>query len=55
MSYVLVAVAALLVFGSHAAVAQSCPSQICKADFANAMGGPIDCCKWDYNKGTCRW
>lgn len=38
----------------HQAAAQSCPSTPCKADF-NAQGGYIDCCKWDYNKGTCRW
>jgi hypothetical protein len=32
-----------------------CPSKICNAAFSNAQGGPIDCCKWDFNKGPCRW
>jgi hypothetical protein len=37
------------------ATAQACPTTVCNSYFANAMGGPIDCCKWDYNKGTCKW
>lgn len=35
--------------------AGACPSTVCKADFSNALGGPVDCCKWDYNKGKCVW
>lgn len=55
MRTIFVSVAVCLAVLCQQAAAQTCPSTVCNAYFANAMGGPMDCCKWDYNKGPCRW
>eukprot|EP00775_Hariotina_reticulata_P008287 gene8287-8474_t len=48
---VLLALCAPLVFA-----ADPCPSKVCEAYFGNAVGGPIDCCYWDYGKNPkCQW
>lgn len=46
---------ALLTPGA-AAQRSSCPSAVCNSYFANAMGGPVDCCNHDFSKSSnCRW
>lgn len=37
--------------------AQACPSAVCNSYFANAVGGPTDCCKFSYsgNGAKCQW
>lgn len=50
----LAALAALLALIAPA-MAQQCPSKQCESYFANALGGPVDCCNHDYSKGKCSW
>ncbi|KAF8066336.1 hypothetical protein HT031_002660 [Scenedesmus sp. PABB004] len=49
--------ALLALLGAAAgAAAQGCPSATCNAYFANAMGGPVDCCKNNFNSNAkCAW
>jgi len=53
-AYLLVAVALAAL---ACAQAQTCPSAVCNSYFANAAGGPIDCCWYNYQSpgDKCSW